>query len=169
MFTKGSVCCLFCFHYVQIMQLTHFTDLGLRVLMYLTHQHRESPVTIGEIAERFVVSRNHLVKVVHYMSQQGWLVTTRGKGGGLALSLPPEHYRLGEVIRDLEAIDSVVNCQGCHLQGRCHLQGFLGEACRAFIDTLNRYTLADAVKEQTGVAIALLHRSHTANAALAEP
>jgi Rrf2 family nitric oxide-sensitive transcriptional repressor len=49
------------------MQLNRFTDLGLRVLMYLTHRDREQPVTISEIAERFEVSRNHLVKVVHFM------------------------------------------------------------------------------------------------------
>ncbi len=35
------------------MQLTHFTDLGLRVLMYLTHQKRDTPATISEIAEQF--------------------------------------------------------------------------------------------------------------------
>jgi Rrf2 family nitric oxide-sensitive transcriptional repressor len=76
------------------MQLNRFTDLGLRVLMYLTHRDREQPVTISEIAERFEVSRNHLVKVVHFMGVQGWLNNSRGKGGGLALAQPPEHYRL---------------------------------------------------------------------------
>src|SRR5690606_7276386 len=66
------------------MQLTQFTDLGLRVLMYLSHPDRGTPVTVGEIATRFGASRNHLIKVVHFMAQQGWLITTRGKGGGLA-------------------------------------------------------------------------------------
>ncbi|MCJ9710841.1 Rrf2 family transcriptional regulator, partial [Bordetella hinzii] len=69
------------------MQLTRFTDFGLRVLMYLTQcRERDKPVTIPEIAERFAISRNHLVKVVHFMSQQGWVAATRGKGGGLALA-----------------------------------------------------------------------------------
>ena len=48
------------------MQLTRFTDFGLRVLMYLTQcRDRPAAVTIPEIAARFDVSRNHLVKVVH--------------------------------------------------------------------------------------------------------
>jgi Rrf2 family nitric oxide-sensitive transcriptional repressor len=64
------------------MQLTHFTDLGLRVLMYLTHQQRDTPATISEIARQFEVSRHHLVKVVHFMGQRQRLATARGKGGG---------------------------------------------------------------------------------------
>ncbi|MDE1999910.1 MAG: Rrf2 family transcriptional regulator, partial [Burkholderiales bacterium] len=92
------------------MQLTHFTDLGLRVLMYLSHSDRDTPVTISEVAERFDASRNHLVKVVHFMAQHGWLVTTRGKGGGLALARPLADYRLGEVIRSLENVTEMIDC-----------------------------------------------------------
>lgn len=65
------------------MQLNRFTDFGLRVLMYLTQcRDRSAAVTIPEIADRFGLSRNHLVKVVHFMSQRGWVSTTRGKGAG---------------------------------------------------------------------------------------
>ena len=46
------------------MQLTHFTDLGIRVLMYLT-ESRSEPVKISEIAEQFKAPRNHLIKVVN--------------------------------------------------------------------------------------------------------
>ncbi|OYY81667.1 MAG: BadM/Rrf2 family transcriptional regulator, partial [Methylophilales bacterium 16-45-9] len=35
------------------MQLTKFTDLSLRVLMYLTQHDRLQPVTINEIAQQF--------------------------------------------------------------------------------------------------------------------
>lgn len=143
------------------MQLTHFTDLGLRVLMYLSHQERDTPVTISEIADRFEASRNHLVKVVHYMGQQGWLVTTRGKGGGVALARPLLEYRLGELIRTLEhtSID-LIDCAEppCGLRGRCHLKGILDEALDAFYLALNRYTLADVVASPTQEAIVQLHR-----------
>ena len=119
------------------MQLTHFTDLGLRVLMYLS-EPRDTPVTIGEIAERFAASRNHLVKVVHFMAQQGWLATSRGKGGGLALARPVSHYRLGEIIRTLEDIGDLIDCAEppCFLRGRCRLKGVLDEALAAFFTVL---------------------------------
>ena len=65
------------------LQLTRFIDFGLRVLMYLctpAPDQREQAVTVAEIAERFEVSRHHLNKVVQFLAQQGWVVTSRGKG-----------------------------------------------------------------------------------------
>ena len=35
------------------MHLTRFTDLSLRVLIYLTHNERKGLVTVTELAERF--------------------------------------------------------------------------------------------------------------------
>ncbi|KAJ8137704.1 hypothetical protein OY671_009084 [Metschnikowia pulcherrima] len=67
------------------MQSTRFTDFGSRVSSYSTQcRDRPAAVTIPEIATRFDSSRNHSVKVVHFMSQRGWVSTTRGKGGGSA-------------------------------------------------------------------------------------
>lgn len=143
------------------MQLTHFTDLGLRVLMYLSHQDRGTPVTISEIAERFDASRHHLVKVVHFMAQQGWLVTTRGKGGGLALAGPLAQYRLGQLVRTLEHTSpDLIDCADppCGLRGRCLLKGLLDEALDAFYAALDAHTLADVVASPTHEAIVQLHR-----------
>lgn len=142
------------------MQLTRFTDLGLRVLMYLTGPQPGQLATIPEIAERFEVSRNHLVKVVHFMAQQGWLATTRGKGGGMALARQPEHYRLGEVVRTLEGKPQLIDCAEppCALSRGCLLKGALDEALAAFFLTLDGYTLRDIVASPTGEAIIRLHR-----------
>lgn len=143
------------------MQLTHFTDLGLRVLMYLSHPEQHgSPVTISEIAERFEVSRNHLVKVVHFMGQQGWLLTTRGKGGGLALAQPPQTYRIGALIRALEGATELIDCASppCRLRGRCQLKGILDKAMEAFFTALDDYTLTDATASPTHEVIVMLHQ-----------
>lgn len=140
------------------MQLTHFTDLGLRVLMYLTHQQRDTPATISEIARQFEVSRHHLVKVVHFMGQRQWLATARGKGGGLALARPAGEYRLGEVVQALEGVTQMIDCADppCALSGRCRLKGMLDQAQGAFFASLNQYTLADMVATPTGEAIVRL-------------
>ncbi|MBH1988124.1 MAG: Rrf2 family transcriptional regulator [Burkholderiales bacterium] len=139
------------------MQLTHFTDLGLRVLMYLTQSQvlpsppPQPPVTIGEIAQRFDVSRHHLVKVVQHLSQRGWVHATRGKGGGLSLGRAPGEIRLGELIRDLEGSRSLVDCNAppCGLQGHCQLKGILDQALQALHDKLDEFTLQDAVASPT--------------------
>lgn len=142
------------------MQLTQFTDLGLRVLLYLSHQQREQAVTISEIADVFEISRNHLVKVVHFMAQQGWLITTRGKGGGLALAHPLNWYRLGSIIKSLEELHELIDCNAypCGLRGRCQLKGILDEALAAMFKVLDRYTLADAVAEPSQQVIVMLNQ-----------
>lgn len=142
------------------MQLTQFTDLGLRVLLYLSFKERDTPATVGEIAASFAVSRNHLVKVVHFMGQQGWLATTRGKGGGLALAQPLAWYRLGKIIRELEGTTELIDCAAntCRLRGNCRLKGILDQALDAMFEVLDRYTLADAVAEPSGQVIMMLNR-----------
>ena len=142
------------------MQLNRFTDLGLRVLMYLSHREGEQPVTISEIAERFAVSRNHLVKVVHFMGVQGWLNNSRGKGGGLALARSPEHYQLGTVIRTLEGNAPLIDCAEppCALRQDCRLKSALDVGLQAFFATLDGYNLRDIVASPTGEAIIRLHR-----------
>jgi Rrf2 family nitric oxide-sensitive transcriptional repressor len=142
------------------MQLTQFTDIGLRVLLYLSYKDRAQMATVGEIAESFSVSRNHLVKVVHFMAQQGWLMTTRGKGGGLALSHPLPWYRLGHIIRELEDMNELIDCDTsqCRLKGSCRLKGILDLALAAMFEVLDRYTLADAVTEPSGQVIVMLNR-----------
>jgi len=144
------------------MQLTRFTDFGLRVLMYLTQcRHRSAAVTIPEIADRFSVSRNHLVKVVHFMAQQGWVSTSRGKGGGLRLSQSADDYRLGDLIRQLEQQGPLIDCREppCALDGACRLSGVLAQTLQAFYEALNGYTLADLVRDPTAAAIIKLHRA----------
>ncbi|CAB3897461.1 MULTISPECIES: Rrf2 family transcriptional regulator [Achromobacter] len=144
------------------MQLTRFTDFGLRVLMYLTQcRDRSAAVTIPEIADRFSVSRNHLVKVVHFMAQQGWVSTSRGKGGGLRLSQSADRYRLGDLIRQLEQQGPLIDCREppCALDGACRLSGVLAQTLQAFYEALNGYTLADLVRDPTAAAIIKLHRA----------
>ena len=108
------------------MQLNRFTDLGIRVLMYLGSIEGPS-VTIARLAEDLQVSKNHLVKVVHFMAQQHWLLTTRGKSGGVALSKRPEDYAIGDVVRVLEQNsvngERLINCQQppCVLLPACGL------------------------------------------------
>ena len=54
------------------MHITRFTDLSLRVLMYLCARPSQDRTTVTEIAERIGWTRNHVVKVVHRLSQEGW-------------------------------------------------------------------------------------------------
>lgn len=136
------------------MKLHQFTDLGLRTLIFLTQPARSTPFTISQTASELQVSVNHLVKVVHFMGQQGWIHTVRGRNGGIYLAKALTEYRIGEVIQTLEerADESkyIVNCYSpvCPLVNHCNLNGMLQGAMQVFISHLNQYTLADAVRNR---------------------
>ncbi|NCN96661.1 MAG: Rrf2 family transcriptional regulator, partial [Rhodoferax sp.] len=85
------------------MRLTQWTDYTLRVLMYCAATlERGEPVTITEIAESHGISRSHLTKIVQELAARGWLETTRGRGGGMRLSVPAQEICLVDVVRATE-------------------------------------------------------------------
>jgi Rrf2 family nitric oxide-sensitive transcriptional repressor len=138
------------------MKLTAFTDYSLRVLIYLGAAGGQR-ATIAQIAQAYGVSENHLVKVVHFLGKQGWLSNVRGKGGGLELALPADRIPVGEVVRQTEGQVVAAECFGetggdCCLSPECQLRNVLGEAVKAFYAVLDRYTLADVVRNDAQIA-----------------
>lgn len=128
------------------MQLNKFTDYALRLLMYIA-QPKEMPYTIAEIAADLHVSQNHLVKIVHFMGKQNWLITTRGKGGGIRLNPQALTLPLGEIVRILQRETPIVECNTppCVLRSNCGLKGILDQAMEQFYQSLDQYTLADVL------------------------
>jgi Rrf2 family transcriptional regulator, nitric oxide-sensitive transcriptional repressor len=135
-----------------MMQLTAYTDYALRVLIYLA-VHEERWVTIAEMATAYDISKNHLMKIVHQLGQEGFIETLRGRRGGLRLAHPPNHLYLGEIVRKTEPHFHVVECfhsptNRCPITPGCRLASALGEARDAFLAVLDRYTLADIIPEK---------------------
>ncbi|MCG3169015.1 MAG: HTH-type transcriptional repressor NsrR [Pseudomonadales bacterium] len=140
------------------MHITQFTDYALRALIYLgTNDQRR--VTIQEIAERFDVSRNHLMKVVNELIRNGYAEGVRGKGGGLRLARPAGEIVVGEVVRRMEPGMELVECFGsgckCILDPECQLKFALSRALSAFLAVLDELTLADMLGEQEEAVLRL--------------
>ena len=129
------------------MQITRYTDYSLRVLMYLAIKG-STRVTISEIAEQYGISRNHLVKVVHNLSKLGYIATVRGKTGGMTLARSPVAINVGDVVRRTEKQLDVIDCTTpiCPLISGCELRSALSQARDAFLQVLDRYTVADLVR-----------------------
>lgn len=129
------------------MRLTLYTDYSLRVLLYLASQ-QDKTVTISELADFYRVSRNHLVKVVHNLGIQGYIVTTRGKNGGLRLARPADKIVIGDVVRKMEPDFDLLECfnpatDQCVITNSCSLKSVLFNAQATFLNVLDQYTLAD--------------------------
>ena len=134
------------------MRLTLHTDYALRLMMLLAMEPDQRH-TIEEVARRYGISRNHLMKVAQTLVQAGFIAALRGRGGGLRLELPAGAINLGAVVRATEDSFALVECfdrerNTCVVSPACGLRGLRGpldEALRAFLAVLDRYSLADLV------------------------
>lgn len=129
------------------MRLTEFTDLALRLLMYLG-AHRGRMATVDEIAQEYGISRNHLAKVVNELAACGLVETVRGRCGGMRLARDPGDIRLGQVVRRTEPNFHMAQCFAagtapCPFDDNCRLRRALACATAAYLHELNRVTLAD--------------------------
>lgn len=121
------------------MRLASFTDYSLRVLIYLALKDDELS-TVDEIAEKYQISKNHLVKVVHNLATLGLISSFKGKGGGIKLKVLPEQINIGQLVRELEQDSLLVECfaetSHCTIHSSCKLKGALKLAEHNFYKTL---------------------------------
>jgi len=132
------------------MHITRYTDYSLRVLIYLAAEG-DRLATIQEIADSYDISKNHLMKVVHQLNKKGYIETIRGKKGGMRLHMAPEDINIGILIRETEQDLNIVECfsskNACKITPVCGLKGMFNEALKAFLEVLDKYTLADVIRD----------------------
>jgi Rrf2 family nitric oxide-sensitive transcriptional repressor len=133
------------------MQLSLHADYALRVLVYAA-THRERVVRTEEISRAYGISKHHLVRVVRTLADNGYLEIRTGRSGGVTIQRQPDTIRLGDVVRAAEPNMRLVECfdrktNTCVIAPVCSLKGMLREALEAFLDALNRYTLADILHD----------------------
>jgi len=134
----------------SIMQLTRHTDYALRVLMYLAAKPKET-ISVVELAEFYNISRNHLVKVVQGLVMHKFVITTRGKSGGMQLASDSSQISIGAVVRKMENHFNLVECfdsgqSGCVLDGSCYLKSIIASAAEEFLQKLDDVSLKEVTK-----------------------
>lgn len=131
------------------MKLTQYSDLSLRMLMYLALRYGNTS-TIKEVSVRFAVSKNHMVKISHQLTKSGLIESVRGRNGGVRLAKPPQSISVEEALYATEDNFDLVECFGpdnhCIISDVCKLSGVLNNARKAFFSVLRQVSLADLVK-----------------------
>ncbi|MCY0965608.1 Rrf2 family transcriptional regulator [Parathalassolituus penaei] len=127
------------------MQLTRFTDYGLRILVYVSAMPTGEKVSLAHLSERLNMNHNHVNKVSQRLASLGWINSTRGKSGGICLADSARTLALGTIVENLEPQLLPIDCAGveCPLTNHCRLQGILSEAASAFMNVLMNYRLDD--------------------------
>ena len=113
------------------MQLSKFTDYAFRALIYLAKNPQDNG-TVDKLAKT------------------EYIISTKGRNGGLKLGLPPEEINLGKVLLLTEENLSLVECMNetgtCPLiSEECKLKGIICRSLNGFINEMSNYTLRDII------------------------
>lgn len=138
------------------MRLTVRTDLAMRTLMHCATRRPDRLRTI-DVARACDASFHHVAQVVNQLESAGFLTTTRGRGGGIALAREAGQIGVGQIFRLFEADLPFTECldagrNACPLSAGCGLTGMMCEALNAFYATLDRYTLLDLTADNPELA-----------------
>lgn len=75
---------------------------GLRALYALTRRYGEGPVLISTLAKQELIPQKFLEAILLEMRNRGIVASKKGKGGGYALSVPPNRITIGSVVRMID-------------------------------------------------------------------
>ena len=130
------------------MRLNQASDFALRILMLLAQ--RQEAQTVESVAGDLGLVKSHVMKIVAKLAQSGLVHSTRGRTGGISLGRQADHITVGEVVRLIEPDFAVVECMRdgesrCSFMPDCRLRGLMGQANRAFLETLDSKRLSDMV------------------------
>lgn len=131
------------------MQLSKFTDYAFRALIYLAN-NRDKLCTVEELAQELNASEHHIKKVIHKLAKTEYIISSKGRGGGLQLGLEPVDINLGEVLKFTEDNLNIVECfnkpELCpFMQSGCKLKVISAGALKNFIEEFSKYTLNDVL------------------------
>ncbi|QCE35461.1 Rrf2 family transcriptional regulator [Acetobacteraceae bacterium] len=140
------------------MRLTLQTDYGFRILMYLGRVEEKGLVSAADIATMHRIPLNHVKKVITHLVKGGYILSVRGRSGGVKLALSADKIHLGDLIKYLddrgnllrcmdETLSTKEGCDFCILFATCALKSLLGEAKGTFVEAMNKYTLWDITKK----------------------
>jgi len=84
------------------MNITTFSDYALRVLIFLAVDDQRKS-TADEIAKSYDISFHHVAKAAQWLRREGYIMSERGRSGGISLVRKAEEINIGEVVRATEA------------------------------------------------------------------
>jgi Rrf2 family transcriptional regulator, cysteine metabolism repressor len=138
------------------MKLSTRTRYGMRALVDLAIHNDGQPVQLKDIAERQQISLSYLEHLIIPLISAGFVKSTRGAKGGVALAKPADQIHLKEVLETLEGPLAPVDClrdsKNCPRSGVCATQDIWGEMKEAMEKVLDANTLQDLADRQKSKA-----------------
>lgn len=128
-----------------MINLSKRAQLGLYVLVELSRAHGEQRSN-EELARTLGVSVNHLAKVMQALARAGWVVGSRGVGGGYRMTADAKIISMADVLAVFEGATNLETCAiardaPCAKHDRCTIHGVIREIEEQAYFTLQSVTL----------------------------
>ena len=133
------------------MRLTKSTSHAIRILIDCARAG-DQLIKVAELSGRLEITQQNVFKIVNLLARAGLIEAMRGRNGGVRLGRPAALIRIGDVVRATEVTRVAIEedgAAGTRGRGRHGVNRVLDDALDAFIDVLDRHTIADMVRGQT--------------------
>lgn len=129
------------------MYLSKFTDYSFRILMYLGN-NPDKLSTVDELSSTLSLSTHHVKKIVYKLSKNNYILSLKGRNGGIKLGMDPKDINLAKLLEITEDKLNILECfsienNTCSLNSCCKLKPIINDALESFILKVSEYTLAD--------------------------
>ena len=132
------------------MNISKFSDYAYRTLIYLA-KNEDKLCTVEELSKKLFISEHHLKKIVQKLGKTDYIISIKGRNGGIKLGMKPNEINLKNILYITEENLTLVNCFSrnqctCNKdKGSCKLKIIMNESLNAFMKELSTKTLADLI------------------------
>lgn len=131
------------------MNLSKFTDYSFRTLIYLSI-NKEELYTVEELSNNLNISENHIKKIVHSLAKEGYILSLKGRNGGIKLAKDSKDINLGDVLVFCEDFSKIIECNknsiNCTYNSeKCLIKNIVKSSTEKFIQEFKKYTLLDVI------------------------
>ena len=125
---------------------------ALRLMLDLAVHNTGEPVSLKDIATRQGVSDKYLEQIISYLNKAKFVKSIRGAQGGYILTMKPEEYTVGMILRLMEGSLAPVACveddTPCEMLENCTTKIVWHKINQAVNDVVDHMTLADLLESE---------------------
>ena len=128
---------------------------AIRVLIDLAEHRGEAFTPMKEVARRQEISLKYLEKIMPLLSKANMVEGQHGKGGGYRLTMEPENYRIGDILRLTEVDLAPVAClsapsNACPRAPYCRTLPMWQKYYEMTLDYFDNITIRDLMQQELG-------------------
>ncbi|MEJ2344722.1 MAG: Fe-S cluster assembly transcriptional regulator IscR [Gammaproteobacteria bacterium] len=133
------------------MRLTTKGRYAVTAMLDLAIHYQDGPISLADISERQGISLSYLEQLFTKLRRTGLVKSTRGPGGGYALSRPADEIAVAEVITAVDEKVDTTRCGGlsnCQDAERCLTHDLWVNLSNQIYDFLSNISLGDLMQTE---------------------